>query len=129
MKRLYLVTRSLHWPGPARWMMRWKPALNAFAITSATACQPPRTANTMNTTYTVRGTDPPPQYGEQLPHPERVRLQRRKLMLLRASAARAPAARGVQEATKPRLSSPTCPPTGSTTRVTITPVDVHGWTR
>ena len=36
MKCLYLVTRSLDptGVGRARWMMRWKPALNAFAITS-----------------------------------------------------------------------------------------------
>jgi len=35
MKCLYLVTRSLDptGQGQARWMMRWKPALNAFAIT------------------------------------------------------------------------------------------------
>lgn len=35
MKCLYLVTRSLDptGAGRARWMMRWKPALNAFAIT------------------------------------------------------------------------------------------------
>lgn len=35
MKCLYLVTRSLHptGRGKARWAMRWKPALNAFAIT------------------------------------------------------------------------------------------------
>ena len=34
---LYLVTRSLDptGRGRARWMMRWKPALNAFAITFA----------------------------------------------------------------------------------------------
>jgi transposase-like protein len=34
-KWLYLVTRSLDptGQGQARWMMRWKPALNAFAIT------------------------------------------------------------------------------------------------
>ena len=33
MKCLYLVTRSLDptGVGRARWMMRWKPALNAFA--------------------------------------------------------------------------------------------------
>lgn len=37
MKCLYLVTRSLDptGQGRARWMMRWKPALNAFAITFA----------------------------------------------------------------------------------------------
>jgi putative transposase len=35
LKCLYLVTRSLDpsGQGRARWMMRWKPALNAFAIT------------------------------------------------------------------------------------------------
>ena len=35
MKCLYLVTRSLDPTGlgRTRWMMRWKPALNAFAIT------------------------------------------------------------------------------------------------
>lgn len=37
MKCLYLATRSLDptGGGRARWMMRWKPALNAFAITFA----------------------------------------------------------------------------------------------
>ncbi|MBE7187796.1 IS256 family transposase [Jatrophihabitans endophyticus] len=37
LKCLYLVTRSLDptGQGRARWMMRWKPALNAFAITFA----------------------------------------------------------------------------------------------
>ena len=35
LKYLYLVTRSLDptGTGRARWAMRWKPALNAFAIT------------------------------------------------------------------------------------------------
>ena len=35
LKCLYLVTRSLDptGSGRARWAMRWKPALNAFAIT------------------------------------------------------------------------------------------------
>ena len=35
LKCLYLVTRSLDptGAGRARWTMRWKPALNAFAIT------------------------------------------------------------------------------------------------
>ena len=35
LKCLYLVTRSLDptGVGRARWTMRWKPALNAFAIT------------------------------------------------------------------------------------------------
>ena len=37
LKRLSLVTRSLDptGGGRARWVMRWKPALNAFAITFA----------------------------------------------------------------------------------------------
>ncbi|SPT53861.1 Transposase and inactivated derivatives [Actinomyces bovis] len=37
LKCLYLVTRSLDptGAGRARWVMRWKPALNAFAITFA----------------------------------------------------------------------------------------------
>ncbi|MDX6296699.1 MAG: putative transposase [Nocardioidaceae bacterium] len=37
MKCLYLVTRSLDptGVGRARWTLRWKPALNAFAITFA----------------------------------------------------------------------------------------------
>ena len=37
MKCLYLVTRSLDpkGTGQTRWAMRWKPALNAFAITFA----------------------------------------------------------------------------------------------
>jgi putative transposase len=37
MKTLYLVTRGLDpkGTGQARWTMRWKPALNAFAVTFA----------------------------------------------------------------------------------------------
>jgi transposase-like protein len=37
LKTLYLVTRSLDpiGTGQKRWITRWKPALNAFAITSA----------------------------------------------------------------------------------------------
>ena len=37
MKRLYVVTRSLDptGKGQARWTTRWKPALNAFAVTFA----------------------------------------------------------------------------------------------
>jgi putative transposase len=37
MKCLYLVTRSLDpkGAGQTRWAVRWKPALNAFAITFA----------------------------------------------------------------------------------------------
>ncbi len=36
--------------------------------------------------------------GEQLPHQERVQLQRRKITLLRAIAQRSPSARGVHQA-------------------------------
>ena len=41
MKCLYLVTRSLDptGGGRARWAIRWKPALNAFAITFAGRCE------------------------------------------------------------------------------------------
>lgn len=37
LKCLYLVTRGLDpkGTGQARWTMRWKPALNAFAVTFA----------------------------------------------------------------------------------------------
>ena len=37
MKTLYLVTRSMDpkGTGQARWVTRWKPALNAFAVTFA----------------------------------------------------------------------------------------------
>jgi transposase-like protein len=37
MKCLYLVTRALDpkGTGQTRWTMRWKPALNAFAVTFA----------------------------------------------------------------------------------------------
>lgn len=37
LKCRYLVTRSLHptGRGRARWIMRWRPALNAFAVTFA----------------------------------------------------------------------------------------------
>jgi putative transposase len=42
LKCLYLVTRSLDptGKGRARWAMRWKPALNAFAITFASRIVP-----------------------------------------------------------------------------------------
>jgi hypothetical protein len=44
MKCLYLVTRSLDptGTGRARWTMRWKPVINAFAITFVTADREPR---------------------------------------------------------------------------------------
>jgi putative transposase len=47
LKCLYLVTRSLDptGRGRARWAARWKPVLNAFAITSATGSRPPRPTN------------------------------------------------------------------------------------
>jgi len=37
LKTLYLVTRGMDpkGTGQARWAMRWKPALNAFAVTFA----------------------------------------------------------------------------------------------
>ena len=61
LKCLYLVTRSLDpsGGGRARWVMRWKPALNAFAITFAG-----RFENTTHTdenhriSHTVYRTDP-----------------------------------------------------------------------
>ncbi len=44
LKCLYLVTRSLDptGTGRARWTMRWKPGLNAFAITFADRFRPPK---------------------------------------------------------------------------------------
>jgi hypothetical protein len=44
MKCLYLVTRSLDptGTGRARWMMRWNPVINAFAITFGDAGREPR---------------------------------------------------------------------------------------
>src|ERR1700709_128175 len=59
MKCLYLVTRSLDptGRGRVRWAMRWKPALNAFAITfegrivpSTTNCRIPRDPDAMIST-------------------------------------------------------------------------------
>jgi len=60
LKTLYLVTLGMDpkGTGAARWTMRWKPALNAFAVTFADACRPPRTSNKMNARTTVRWTDP-----------------------------------------------------------------------
>jgi len=45
LKCLYLVTRSLDptGRGRARWTMRWKPVLNAFAITFAGRLTPSTT--------------------------------------------------------------------------------------
>ena len=50
MKCLYLVTRALDpkGTGQTRWTMRWKPALNAFAITFADRMPRPRTAEQPN---------------------------------------------------------------------------------
>jgi hypothetical protein len=60
MKTLYLVTRSLDpkGTGQKRWVTRWKPALNAFAITFADRCPRRRTADHENATYTVSRTLP-----------------------------------------------------------------------
>jgi putative transposase len=57
LKCLYLVTRSLDptGTGRTRWTVRWKPALNAFAITSATGSRPlrPTSRNAGNGTVTL----------------------------------------------------------------------------
>ena len=55
MKSLYLVTGSLdpQGTGQTRWAMRWKPGLNAFAITFADRMPAGRAANKTNATYTV----------------------------------------------------------------------------
>jgi transposase-like protein len=47
LKCLYFVTRSLDptGTGRARWTMRWKPVINAFAITSVIAGRPSRPTN------------------------------------------------------------------------------------
>jgi len=48
LKTLYLVTRSLDpkGTGQKRWITRWKPARNAFASSSPSACQLLKTTNT-----------------------------------------------------------------------------------
>ncbi len=50
MKCLYLVTRSLDptGSGKARWAMRWKPVLNAFAITFNGRITPTGIGSTVN---------------------------------------------------------------------------------
>jgi transposase-like protein len=60
LKCLYLVTRSLDptGGGRARWAMRWKPALNAFAITFAGRLDRAIHKN-RRTSHTVGRTDPP----------------------------------------------------------------------
>jgi putative transposase len=52
LKCLYLVTRSLDptGRGRARWVVRWKPALNAFAITFEGRISPARGTNQPMTT-------------------------------------------------------------------------------
>jgi hypothetical protein len=59
MKCLYLVTRFLDpkGTGQTRWAIRWKPALNAFAITFATGCRR-RPTDHETATYTINRTDP-----------------------------------------------------------------------
>ena len=60
MKCLYLVTRSLDpkGTGQTQWAVRWKSALNAFAITFRRPHASGREQPTMNATYTVHRTDP-----------------------------------------------------------------------
>jgi transposase-like protein len=60
MKCLYLVTRSLgpKGTGQTRWAVRWKPALNALAITFADRMPKPRTDNNEHAIYTVCRTLP-----------------------------------------------------------------------
>ena len=59
LKCLYLVTRSLDptGAGHARWTMRWKPVLNAFAITFGDRWRPPKPTN-RRAGNTDLGTDP-----------------------------------------------------------------------
>ncbi len=66
MKTLYLVTRSLDpkGTGQTRWAMRWKPALNAFAITFADRMPAAQRPLKMNATYTVHRTVPPVSRGK-----------------------------------------------------------------
>jgi hypothetical protein len=66
LKCLYLVTRSLDptGKGRARWAMRWKPALNAFAITFAG--RPYRRKLAITTDYTVLLTLPPQHAARRL---------------------------------------------------------------
>ena len=61
LKRLYLVTRSLDptGGGRARWMVRWKPALNAFAIAFAGRLDRAIHRN-RRTSHTASRTDPRP---------------------------------------------------------------------
>jgi hypothetical protein len=56
----YLVTRSLDptGTGQTRWAVRWKPALNPFAVTFADRMPPPRKDDHGTATYTVDRTVP-----------------------------------------------------------------------
>jgi transposase-like protein len=60
LKTLYLVTRGLDpkGTGQARWAVRWKPALNAFAVTFADRMPAAETSKSMNASYTDHRTDP-----------------------------------------------------------------------
>ncbi|RPF28000.1 IS256 family transposase [Georgenia muralis] len=60
MKCLYLVTRSLDpkGTGQTRWTVRWKPALNAFAITFGDRMPKGREPLMRTAAYTVSRTDP-----------------------------------------------------------------------
>jgi hypothetical protein len=60
LKCLYLVTRSLDptGKGRARWAIRWKPALNAFAIEFPGRIVPSITTCPTNASYTGRRTVP-----------------------------------------------------------------------
>jgi transposase-like protein len=59
LKCLYLVTRSLDptGTGRARWTMRWKPVLDAFAITFGDRWRPPKLTDQL-AGNTVSATDP-----------------------------------------------------------------------
>jgi hypothetical protein len=59
MKTLYLVTRSLDpkGTGQARWVTRWKPALNPLAVTFADRMPAAEPVN-HDASYTVNRTDP-----------------------------------------------------------------------
>ena len=65
MKCLYLVTRSLDpkGTGQTRWTMRWKPALNAFAITFGDRMPKAEKPLMRTAAYTVSRTDPRPAPG------------------------------------------------------------------
>lgn len=72
-KCLYFVTRLLDptGGGSTLWVMRWKPALNAFAITFAGRSRKPPTNENRRIPHTVYRTDP-----ERLIYPSQRWLQR-----------------------------------------------------